>query len=709
MTLTQWMFSTLACNCDSVDLQNAQSDKLEKQSTPIVEICNSCGLPVLHGRQGSMTQWIFGAGSCKCAASQFQSQTPEVSRETNAIEAFEKFEISSEVSELTTELGLPSDRYQVVQKVGEGASAKVYECQDRILRRLVAIKLLTSGTSSGDAIRKFQSEAKATSKLNHTNIVKVHDFGATSFGQPYMVLEYFTGVSLAALLSIKGPLPEGVAAEIGAQVASAMAAAHQKEIVHRDLKPANIMLVETEDETVVAKVIDFGVADFVVDQSLTAAGHAVVGTPDYMSPDQLRGKKSDPSSDIYSLGCTLFEALTGRLPFLADSSLAVVQMHLNQKPPRLQEAYPSGMFSEPMERLVASMLEKNSTDRISSMEEVRNQLMVICETSSKSDTKSDPQGATLSLYLPDTTFDTKPASAFPLALALSGVALLATIAIVSLNVVKQEAPSVKNSHEEASEASGLDTSIKTLGIPEETRNDSILKQFEHKTDVQKIAFRNSTITDRGLDSITHLPLVTLSLPGTEITDVGFKKICKIKTLLRLNLCQTPKIRAYSEIAQLAKLQSIALTENEMTDKDLDGFKTLTDLRTVNLSTNPINGTGLVNFKNAKLLTDFKMGSAQFTADGIKALGQLKQIHRLSLRNSNIGDPQLDTIVTMPGVVTLDISGTNITNAGLLKLAKMKSLKELRIGECPHVTPHGISKLKKLRNDIDISTPPRFDI
>ena len=210
--------------------------------------------------------------------------------------------------------------YEIVGFVGAGGMGEVYRARDRRLSREVAVKILPKDVlRDSDGFARFVEEARAASALNHPGIVTIHDFGEED-GQPYIVMELIEGESLRQRL-VYGPVSSKETAALGAQIAEALAAAHEKGIVHRDLKPANVV-VTPEGR---AKVLDFGLArrsvprtsrpeDTVATRMKETAAGLVVGTVDYMSPEQVRGDAVDGRSDIFALGTLLFELLSGRPP-----------------------------------------------------------------------------------------------------------------------------------------------------------------------------------------------------------------------------------------------------------------------------------------------------------------------------------------------------------------------------------------------------------
>lgn len=227
-----------------------------------------------------------------------------------------------------------ADRYTLASPLGRGGMGQVWEALDTRLDRKVAVKLLTAGTfpaspGAGPDVRRFTREAAVTAGFVHPCVPAVFDAG-TYDGSLYLVMELVDGCTLGDLVAEQGPLPVGWAAGIAGQVAAVLAIAHQRGILHRDIKPQNVML--TRDGT--AKILDFGVAG-IISQRITSTG-VTVGTPGYIAPEQLHNLPATPQTDLYALGCLLYEMLAGEPVFTATSPAGLIRMHLEQAPPQLR-------------------------------------------------------------------------------------------------------------------------------------------------------------------------------------------------------------------------------------------------------------------------------------------------------------------------------------------------------------------------------------
>lgn len=290
--------------------------------------------------------------------------------------------------EITTESTPPSlvgtvldDRYEILSLLGKGGMSVVYRARQILMDKDVAVKMLLKGSASVESMHRFQHEAKAISHLEHDNIIKVHSFVLSEAGI-YLVIDYLEGTSLDEVLHEEKRLPIERALPIFKQAASALEHAHSRGIIHRDLKPSNLMLQHNNPynaETV--KLVDFGIAKLVPHegekvQELTRAG-AVFGTPAYMSPEQCTGKPLDVRSDIYSLGCVMFETLAGDPPLEGDSAMTTMYMQLRDKPPLLGEALPGQEVPLDMEKIIDRCLKKDPAERYQSMTELRSALEAI--------------------------------------------------------------------------------------------------------------------------------------------------------------------------------------------------------------------------------------------------------------------------------------------------------------------------------------------
>jgi serine/threonine protein kinase len=277
------------------------------------------------------------------------------------------------VAEGTSLIGsIVADTYHIIEKLGEGGMGAVYLGEHVKIGRKSAIKVLTQSLAQdNEAIARFNREASNAARINHPNVCAIYDFGETKEGLIFLAMEYIEGESLTELVQREGPLGPYRAADIVRQAGSALQAAHDLGIVHRDLKPDNIMITKARGGADMVKVVDFGIAKAMggeEGQKVTRTG-LVVGTPEYMSPEQLSGDKLDGRSDTYSLALVLFKMLTGRLPFEADNAQEIMIKRLTDEPLRLSDALPGANFPEQLQLVVDRALQRMPGDRHAAAEE----------------------------------------------------------------------------------------------------------------------------------------------------------------------------------------------------------------------------------------------------------------------------------------------------------------------------------------------------
>src|SRR3954463_15772469 len=266
-----------------------------------------------------------------------------------------------------------SERYRLESKLGSGGMSTVYLAHDETLERWVAVKVLHREISDQpDQLERFRREARAVAQLSHPNVVAVIDAGEDG-GYPYIVFEYVPGETLKARIDSVGRLPLDEAAAYAIEIGRGLAAAHGQRLIHRDVKPQNV-LIDAEGR---AKVTDFGIARSLESDGLTKTGR-VLGTTDYVSPEQAMGHDVDPRSDIYSLGILLYEMLTGDVPFKADNLVGVAMKHVNEKVPDVQKRRRdvSSALAAVAERATEKKADKRYQDMNAMLADLENALEV---------------------------------------------------------------------------------------------------------------------------------------------------------------------------------------------------------------------------------------------------------------------------------------------------------------------------------------------
>jgi len=276
------------------------------------------------------------------------------------------------------------EKYRLEERLGVGGMGTVYRARHLLIDRPVAIKVLNRLFVEDEAARtRFRREARAAGRLQHPNAVTVTDFGESQDGYVYLVMELLEGRTLREVLAKEAPLDVARSVALMLQISAAVAAAHEAGIIHRDLKPANIFIVQHPEVPAVVKVLDFGIAklasELLDDEdslTLTQVG-AMIGTPRYMSPEQCDGAELTPAADVYSLGCILYEMLTGTVPFSGATPLAIAVRQTSEIPRSPRDFVSS--IPEALEQVVLRTLEKRPEDRPANAAEFREELLATAD------------------------------------------------------------------------------------------------------------------------------------------------------------------------------------------------------------------------------------------------------------------------------------------------------------------------------------------
>jgi len=288
------------------------------------------------------------------------------------------------------------ERYELVGELGSGGMGTVYKARHIGLPKFFAVKILRRDLSSDSGFRaRFEQEAKTASLLEHPHLVSIYDYGTTSYGEAYLVMDFIAGQSLADALTRLKRIEQRKAVKIFMQICQGLHHAHGLGIIHRDLKPSNVMLINNDVAADFVKVVDFGIAKMInadggITQSMTKTGE-FFGSPLYISPEQATGGKLDRRTDIYSLGILIYECLTGSPPFRGETWFDTINMHIEAQP----RDFPENLgISDRLEGIVFKALEKNPDNRQQSMEEMRLDLQAVFADDQSAAARSEVAGNT---------------------------------------------------------------------------------------------------------------------------------------------------------------------------------------------------------------------------------------------------------------------------------------------------------------------------
>ncbi|MCA9804217.1 MAG: serine/threonine protein kinase [Cyanobacteria bacterium HKST-UBA02] len=486
---------------------------------------------------------------------------------------------------------LIADRYEVIARAGEGALGKVYRAFDPLLKKEFAVKVLGKsmhGPEEKDLLR-FQQEARVISRLSHNNIVGVYNFGLDDDDVPYLVLEFLDGRSLSAILKEDGALDLEVAIDLFVPICDAMGYAHDQGVVHRDLKPSNVIVTTEESGGSRPVVVDFGIAKFAemfvtrmeLEQSTEGLGS---GTPYYMSPEQCDGLPTDWRSDIYSLGCMLYQCLTGRLPIEGETLFEVLEGHRSRTAAPMALDHESRKASIAIEEIVFKALSKDPDSRFQSMGELRDALIDLADLIAREREPGESSPGKTKSYVIG-----KGAIVLILGILVitgSGFAVWRfflkkpPVAAPPQNMPLVDAPK-KDMYPDP------DKSDDVLGTWLEKYAPADNEMFQwtlsgiHDCDLEvekavrggqirrKVFVDFADLTDRGLKLMTAWPLSALGLRLTEVSDTGLAEIGKFADLEYLSLIQpgsTVSSRGIAFLPGASRLKTVLLGGSWVDDR-----------------------------------------------------------------------------------------------------------------------------------------------
>lgn len=534
-------------------------------------------------------------------------------------------------------------RYRVISLLGRGGMGVVYKVEQIFLGKELALKTILKGERTENILRRFQAEARAVFSLHHPNIIAVHDFGLLDDDTPFMAMEIVTGKTLGDRLK-EGPLSIDEAITLFIQICFGLAHAHENGIVHRDIKPNNIMILDelswgTEGSI---KILDFGIAKLTQHeggeiQALTRTGE-IFGSPFYMSPEQCLGTKIDHRSDIYSLGCVLFESLTGKPPFVGDNAMNTMLMHQRTGCPKLadklQEMRQKTNFPPELEEIVQTLLAKNPDDRYQNLGLAAHDLAAL-KRGEKSNISAVVNvarpGRPTAITAPDTV-KLKQRN-FILMLAATAVLFSAGTATLSLYL-----HSIKRVSPEA---------------------------YKSKATV---------------------PFTEPNLPTVDTAHGAYKYVAKLgdptdrtnPTTISSRQTQEKDIPESTLAGEIKNHSPIFFVSDYPTDETLEQFKGYKDAQFLELSNCKVTDAGFKNLRDSKVLRLVLSGDKDIKS--VDEISKLRYLQRLNMRETGITDSALTQLAELPMLDQLDISGCDISEKGLLALTKSTSLTQVQLSD-----------------------------
>lgn len=611
-----------------------------------------------------------------------------------------------------------SDAYEFICEIGRGGMAVIYKAKNRKSGRVVAIKKMIASTLTETAFMRFQQEAKAITSLRHPNIIMVHEFGVAEDGEPFMVMDFIEGSNLGELIKEKGSLTVEESMHRFIQLCDALQHAHAAGVLHRDLKPGNVMLSSSDGSFADARLVDFGIAKLMAKEGeeaekLTMTGQ-LFGSPPYMSPEQCRGFALDARTDIYSMGCVMFEALTGRVPIRGQSVLETIMMQVSESAPAMKEVCPEKDFPPILENIIAKALAKDPDDRYQTMRELMVALM-------EAGIEMRAPGTIQTTAIP-----TIPEKRFsvPLSVYTGVLCFVATAFALSGWLIgvgnKHEVKSIEVTRQVATDLllwaprkDLTDQMLKSLVQPDLVINNLDLEGAENISDlgfapiskiqlVERVSAKNTKLGDDGLAKIVQLPnLRSLELTGTQVTDKGVENLRKAKNLssLSLNLTRVTD-RGLSIIGQMNKLSTLAigylpavtssglcqLKDLHLSTVDFSGLQITPSvmsmlagkhsLKWIILQDSSLSDTSIKEIANMSRLQKLNINGTPVGDEGFAQLTKLNSLWQLQAGQTNVGDNGISHLLNLPRLRELNLNSTKITDEGVAKLSQIKTLRKL---------------------------------
>ncbi len=594
-------------------------------------------------------------------------------------------------------------RYQIVTTIGQGGMGKVYLVVDLEKNRQVALKTLERDLNDQAAWGRFEREARNASRLNHPNIARVYDFGKLTSAVPYLVMELVTGQTLHERIKTKGPLSEAETLTVFLAMSAALQHAHQMDILHRDIKPSNIIVItDPVGKIIDAKLIDFGLAKcFGADefaQSLTATGE-IIGSPYYMSPEHWNSEALGPGSDIYSLGITLFESLTGKVPFCGENAFATAISHNTADLPLLAN-YDTTLLDESDWQIVLNkMLAKSINDRYSSCSQLAHDLYCIANGEAVNE-----QLETAEIYGPAKS---SKLNQIWLLVGASALFLLLTT-VVSLYFSLTNKPMARMpkhpdlfdrmpSHIDKVAEAGPNFTVyrdRKRTVFKFPMKNSIGTMTIGKNFVETMAMgnievmRNEKIQFRPNELFLSHPELFQKFDANDLTSLyiqGEPTAITDEILANIN--------------HLTRLETLVLRDCNLTSKAVATLNCFPQLDNLTLVDTEISGDGVTKLRRLRQLDSLTANDVRNPSAFLTKLSGQSQLRSLSLKNAGLKDNELKLIAQMANLKDLTIGGNReITNQGLAYLTDCKKLRKLQIKNIP-IKPgcaEILAKIKGLR-------------
>lgn len=613
-------------------------------------------------------------------------------------------------------------RFEIISQLGSGGMGVVYKAHDPHLDKVVGLKVVKSTNLSDQLQLRFQKEAKALKELTHGSIPEIYNFAISRDNEPYLVLEYVEGETLADLLEQKGKLDLEEAIDIFIPICEALAYAHSNGVVHRDIKPENIILSRDNEDELQVKLIDFGLAklesELIDSQDLTVTGR-VIGTPAYMSPEQIRSEKIGAASDIYSFGCVFYEILTGRPPFLGASALETASMHLTAPVEDAIANLPDGTHTDTVYNIAFLCLQKEVPDRFENASEIIKLLR---------DVKAELNEDSVEESAPEEELSAKPTNGAPkkqyIFIGLLALSMLFIIYAYKTKIeteIKEVAPPQVAKEKDDKPFHALDPfgentwhKFAFAGPGGWAAGQGITDEdFRILTGKPKVYYITSvfsdSVTGKGLKYLRNSDLVAMHLSSENLTDNAISETTYLPKLEKLSLKGSDKFseKGMRKLQQLRHLNILSLTSSKLPPNTINVISKIKSLKAVTLDgCYPVKVKELEKLKKLPGLEVLLLDNTKFDKKDLRFLTHLNSLKILSVARLGLNDNDIYPLTKLP-LEYIDLSKNSITNKSVIALSKIKSLRMIRISKCKNID---LPKLKKFadENHIYLKMVPKYE-
>lgn len=733
-SVTSFFFQHNYCQCHNVTSNTGSATTRQRISgaqsaSDQSQICKNCGKsrPTTK-RAGSFTSFLFKELRCTCAGAvsgnSAKNVRPHMGRTTTAARTAQRRQFTQSIKNrvptahksdtpATIPVGSVIGGFKIISLIGVGGMGAVYLVEHLSMHRRLALKILTPELVNEQNWQRFKAEAKILASLSHPTLVRVYDLGIHAGSIPFYSMDYLNGRSIEEILADDGPIDLATTIDIMLEVLDGLAYAHRHGIVHRDLKPGNIMYC-TVDGARAVKVLDFGISKLLdsrsTTQALTVAGD-IFGSPFYMSPEQSLGEAVDARSDIYSIGCTLFEMLTGFVPYENESSIEIMLMHQEADIPFLDEVTDIE-FPPAVDLVLAKCLAKSPDDRYQSakelaldLERIRDGKEVLAYAKGFAH-----RGALIKEKEEETARQTSIS-----AIVLSGLAIAALIisSLVFYYWTSLQKTGSSNKPTVNAVFSGEHV-LPSSEFPEVASQPKYISEFSK--DGQSIIFHfpsnqplgkinSDGAEEKSFDAqgtvtlplkygirfnankfmIEHPSLIEGFRPNdlacftvpSSPEDIAKVKdavgpICKLSGLIRLDLqLSNVNDEAISELNNLSRLEDLNVNFTDITGAALARLKRLKELHSISFNFNKGTHELVQALAGSETIHDLSLDSPDLplSEDDLRLIAKMKDIHILNLQNCELDDKKLELLYGMPNLKRLNINGNPVTKEAIEKLKR----------------------------------------